>query len=433
MKTFKAILCILIFIIWTNVYSDWYYYSSENLEYYRGNLISSSKWLNYLNKFDAILDKYSDNVVVLIKLSDRVQELKDSIESRQNNYSFELESLIYYIDQKINKSLVVLWVYELEGIEEEVYIDNRDSELFEEDYVDSNKSIVAWDDFIVFSWNTSSLYESVEVWKVIFYIEWNNASDLKYSLSRANLYINWWGINSISSSSIDIVSQNKVSLTFNNLKNFIVPEHEVDFRLWIEVNSIWYEKVWKTIKDLSITNVVLSEWVWINSWKKINAFSTTTSVEPFSIVPWIPIVSIIADLIDSAIVRFNIKWLFWDNTIGSNNSTPSLKLNKLQFSFSDNSGTAIFKLVNSDDSTDSILWIKNWNILEFDLSSLNINNKTISKWKWEDFKIYIFNTTSWVSLELLKDGIIYDVLWITNSENLNINLNKSINLWYRDF
>jgi len=440
MKTIKLIIFVLIFFIWTNTYSSFEYYSSENLSNYRYNLISSSKWLNYLNKFDVILDKYSINTNVLVKLYERVQELKKTIEFDNTSYSYELENLIYYMDQKLNNLLVDLWVYEWEektyyDVQTKDYTDDwvKVDNIFKEEYVDTYKTIIAWDDFIVFSWKTSSLYEAVDVWKVTFYIEWPNASDLKYSLSNANLYLEKWWINSVSSSSIDIISSNKVSLTFDNLQYFIVPEYQVDFRLWIKVNSIWYQKIWKTIKDLSITNVVLSDAIWVKSWKKINAFSTIISVEPFSIVPWVPIVSVISNLNDSAIVRVNIKWVFADNTIDSSNSTPTININKILLNVIDNSGSAMFKLVNSDDRNNQVIWTKNWNTLEFDLNSLNINNRTISKWKWEDYEIYISNTNSLVSIELLKNWIEYDVIWVNWANNLNINLQNSINLWARDF
>jgi hypothetical protein len=64
---------------------------------------------------------------------------------------------------------------------------------------------------------------------------------------------------------------------------------------------------------------------------------------------------------------------------------------------------------------------------------MNENNKTIASWKGEDYEIYISNTDRWLSLDLLKDGLLYDVLWVNWADNLNINMNKSIDLWYRDF
>ena len=224
-----------------------------------------------------------------------------------------------------------------------------------------------------------------------------------------------------------------MSLTFKDIDNFIVPKNEINFRLWISVNDIWYQKEWKNIIDASITKVTFSDSVGVTSWYDINSFSIDISTESFSIVSGIPFITKISDLTNSSVVKFNIKWLFWNNTVDTSNSTPKISLNTLKFNFYDNSNSAIFKLVNSDDSSEEIIWTKSDSIVEFDLSTLSSNNKTISNWKGEDFKIYISNTNWLISLELLKNWINYKVLWVSGATDLNINLSEAINFWTRDY
>ena len=431
MRVLKILLFICFLLIWNKVYSNDHFYTTSNLNNYELNLSQTNIWESYLAKINSILWKYSDDADVLLKLQNRIIELKTNIDVKDIEYTDDIVNLIYYMDLKVYFLLVDLWVihlWEEEEIKEEIIYP-----WFWDDYNDSEKNVTAWDDFIILSWKTSSKYESVDVWRAKFYIEGIDAQNLKYSLDYANLYFEWVFISKISPSNIDILNPNKVSLTFDNLKSVIVPQKEVSFRLWIKAKSIWYEKTWKTIKDARVTSVNISDAVWLNSWNKIDAFTTTISVEWFSIVPWVPIISVINDLSNSTVIKLNIRWEFWDSTIDLNNSVPKIEINKLKFSVYDNSNTAIFKLVNTDNTSEPIIWIKSWTILEFDLSSMNENNKTIASWKGEDYEIYISNTDRWLSLDLLKDGLLYDVLWVNWADNLNINMNKSIDLWYRDF
>ena len=431
MRVLKILLFICFLIIWNRVYSNDYFYTSSNLNSYESNLSELSSWRSYLARVNFILWKYSNNNDVLLKFHNKIIELKTNIETKSIDYSDDVVNLIYYMDLKVYFLLVDLWemhLWEDEEIKEDIIYP-----WFWDEYNDSEKNITAWNDFTIMSWKTSSRYESVDVWTVTFYIEGVDAQNLKYSIDYANLYFEWIFISKISSSDIKILSSNKVSLTFENLEDFIVPQKEVSFRLWIKAKSIWYERIWKTIKDVRVTSVNISEAVWVNSWNNINAFTTTISVEWFSIVPWIPVVSVINDLNNSTVVKLNISWEFWDSKIDLNNSKPKIEIKKLKFSVYDNSNTATFRLVNTDNTGDSIIWVINWTILEFDLSAMNEVNKTITSWKWEDYEIFISNTDRWLSLNLLKDGLTYDVLWVSWADNLNINMNNSISLWYRDF
>lgn len=436
MKTLKILLLVLILLTWTNVYSNETLYNTQNLTLVKSKLIETTKWKDYYNKFNVILVRYSTNEEILLRLQNRIIELKTIIQKDENKYSNDIMNLISYMDQVVYFYLDKLWI---NAVEDKVIINEEEQDMvidypgFSDDYLDEDKNIVAGSDYIIFSWKISSKYESVDVWSIKFYIEWLDASYLKNSIDSAYLYLEWAYIAKAMLKDIDIISSTKATITFDNMDNFIVPQKEVAFRLWIKANSIWYEKIGKTLKDLAITKVSLYDAVWLNSWNNINAFTTDISVESFSIVPWIPVVSVVNNLSTSTVVKINIKWEFWSNTIDSSNAAPSINLNKIRLTAHDNSDTTIYKLLNSDDSSDYVIWIRNWSLLEFDLSIMNSKNKTISNWKWEDYEIRISNTTMWVTLEMPKDGIEYDVLGVDWAINLNINMKNSINLWYRDF
>jgi hypothetical protein len=96
-------------------------------------------------------------------------------------------------------------------------------------------------------------------------------------------------------------------------------------------------------------------------------------------------------------------------------------------------GSATFKLYNSDNSSNGVIGIKNGWFLEFDLSWMWID-RYVSKWNWERFDIQISNAMdSSISLELVKNGIIYSVEWVDNANDININLLDSISLGNRKY
>lgn len=446
MKTIKIVILCFILSLSFNAYSENEDYSETNLRLVESNLKGTEKWKNYFEKFNEILSKYENNKEVLFKLRDRITDLKTKVKS--DSYSIDIKNLVSYMDLfiniTINNNFPIIEENDSENTND-IEEDNSESTnnveedepivypWFVEDYDDVNKSIIAWDDYIIFSWKTSAYYESVEVWTVTFDIEWVDIEGLKYSIQNAYLYLEWKLIDTISQSNIKIINSGKVVLTFNDLDDFIVPQKEINFRLWISVNPIWYEKIWKNVKDAFVKKVTFSDSVGVTSGNNINSFETNVSSETFSIVAWTPFVTKINDLTTSPFVKFNIKWLFWDNTVDDNNSAPKLLLKKLRFNYYDNTGDAVFKLVNSDDSSDFITWTKNNWILEFDLNSMASNNKTIWNWAGEDFRILVSNTNSSISLELLKNWILYDVLWVSGGTDFNSNFSSTIDFWTRDF
>ena len=240
----------------------------------------------------------------------------------------------------------------------------------------------------------------------------------------------------MSSSDIKILSPSKASITFDNLNNFILPDDgQLDFRLSIKPNIIWYQSLWKVMKDLIVSDVDFVDIVWITSDRQITGINIVDfSSEEFTISAVKPNISVLKNLNTSTQIKFNIKWDFWANQIDTSNSSPKINMQKVKISVSwTDTASAIYKMYNSDDSSDIILWSHVWWIVEFDLSILQEKNRIIWDWSWEDYIISISWINTWISANLIRNWIKYNINWINNANSINFNLKSDIDLGYRKF
>ena len=409
-------------------------------------LLTIKKWSSYKASIDKLIEKYKNSESVLNKLSARLEKIDKLLKNRNDDKSMQLKILLKYLSLKVELSL--------EEITPDIIIKDKEKEVdnnidnswiedwtsypwFKEDYIEKDRTILAWDEVFVYKQSLSSLYEASEVWKVIFYITGSDVNWIDETISSASLFLEWKEVGNVSSSKIDITGATSAKITFDNLEDFILTQNIRQMRLKINTSNIWFQKIGKTIKGLQVTKVWFDDIKWLASGRNLDTYSVTEPWEKFSIVPWMLGVRVDKDL-SSWIPEINLTGLFWNNTLDSSNSSSVIELKKLKLSilWSSSLWATTFSVYNKDNSWDKVTWVISWNEVEFNMSLLLDANKFVSNsTRWEDYKILInwTNSNTLLNLSILKDWLEYDVQWISNSNDLNINLEKEIHIWTKNY
>lgn len=417
----------------------------ETLNWARDDLIFITNGNLYIKVIDDFIEKKKQDTTRLEKLQSKLWVLQSKLENRNDKNSQTLLAIVNYLDIKITvvltKDLVVKIIEEETQDESIIQNDKIEPSLtypgFSDTYIEYDKTILAWEEVFVYKQSYSSLYEASEVWKVIFYITWADISEIKNSIESATLYLEWSIIDSVRSSQIDIISATQAKITFDNLDDFIITQNIRQARLKIKTANIGYQKVWKTIKDLYVSKVWFDDIKGLSSGQKLNQYDISEIWELFSIVPGTLEIKVEKNL-SSNIPELNIRAMFENNSIEGGNNSPTIELSKLRLSTLGSTWDVwvAYSIYNSDSSWDRILWIVNWSEVEFDMSNLLQTNRTLSNSsRGEDYKIVITgtNTNTVITLNLMKWGVDYNVLWITGSNDIQINLEKELNLGSRNY
>lgn len=315
-----------------------------------------------------------------------------------------------------------------------IYTKDELYEWFTSNYNDNEKTILAWVETFVYNASVVAGIEEIEAKEVIFTLESTDLSNLKSVIQEAGLYVEGKKIETINTGDIKIISPTQAELRFRNLNGFFIPKQQIEFRLSITPQNIWFEKVWVFQALINITKVEFSETEGLVSQKPVNSivFNDNDGIETFQISPVLFSASVVDSLKDGLYAKLNLQIDNWRNTQQSKNSEVRAELDRLDFYLSESNGAATYEIVNSDDSSQRVTGTKSGNVLSFDMTTLSDNN--ISKWKWENFHIYITdNTDVTVFLELSREWIIYSVPWITWVTNINAYLEKNIELGSRTY
>lgn len=450
----SLILLLILGLFWLN--SIIYSYENNDLELLSNDILLLEKGDIYKEIMDDFIDGNRDNKSILEELDIRIDDVMSNIDSWKygsNPVIFDMKTVLNYLEIIVYFALIDIENLLVDSNKEEnidTEIDNQVEDTieavviksplfpwFKTKYLEKDKNILAWRESFVYKQSFSSLYESTEIWKVIFYIEWPDLSELKNSIKNAYVYLEWSMLDTVSVSNIDILSSTKAKITFDKLDNFIITQNIRQVRLKIKTNNIGYEKLWKTIKNMYVTKVWFDDIIGLSSWRKVSSYTTIEPWEKFSIVPGVLNISLEKDL-SSNIIDINIKGLYWKNTRDSDNWKPKTELKTLKLStlWSSTWTWIYYTLANYDDLNDNIIWqITPWYV-EFDLSWKSNNNTFISdSSRWEDFRITIngTNSSTYISLSLLKNGIVYDVIWNGSSQDLQILLEKNLDLWTKHY
>lgn len=437
MKKIQSILLsiLLLLPLWlaNNVYSN---SNEEVLISTSEKLLLIKKGSLYIKVIDNFIEKKKEDTSKLETLQSKLVVIQNKLENKNDKNSITLKAILNYLDAKINIVLTK------DIIEKIIIVNNNYYKAitypgFSDSYSEYDKTILAWDEVFVYKQSYSSLYEASEVWKVIFYITWPDVNDIKDSIVSASLYLEWSMIDTVSSSKIDIMSTTKAKITFDNLDDFIITQNIRQARLKIKTSNIGYQKIGKTIKDLFVSKVWFDDIKWLSSWRKLNEYDISEIWELFSIVPWILDIRVEKNL-SSNIPELNIKAMFYGNSIEGSNNSPTIELSKLRLSTLWSTGDAwvVYSIYNTDSSWNRIIWVASGSIVEFDMSSLLKTNKTLSSSsRWEDYKIIITgtNTNTIITLNLIKSWIYYNIVWISYSNDIQINLERELSIGSRDY
>jgi hypothetical protein len=410
------------------------------------SLLSINKGDIYKKRIDWVVWKISDDSaklelfsIALGNLNIKISKLK---EWKKNK---ELMIIINYFLYKVNDSILIL---EEKSITKENIIEDKEEEeiikkvytksaLYQgyiDSYSDKEKTILTWIDTDVYNASIVAWIEEIEAKTIEFRLESSDISNLKSVIETARLSIEWIDIKTIRSNDIEIVSPTVAILKFDKLDWFYIPKQPVEFRLSVTAQKIGFEKVGVFQNVITVKEVKISKAEWLQSKNSVamKAFNDLKGEEVFQISPALVSAWIVDSLKDTYFPKVNIRADFWRNTQQWSNSELRADIQMLKFNFFESNWSATYKIANTDNSSQTVTWVKHGNFLEFDISTLPKN--TISKGKGEDFIIYVSdNTDVTVNLELDRRGIIYSIPWVTWATNITGYIEKWVSLWSRTY
>lgn len=416
----------------------------------RQDLLEIPRGEEYATRIDATFEKYKENDRVLNILNSRIEKLSTTLENLSvwEKKKWYLNVLLAYLDIKVQDALDALTQGSSLDIPENIpQQEDTDKKVDQEDnggediqypgfsteYNDEEKNILAWMSAEIFAGWVNASIEDIDVEEIVITFSWSNLSDIESTIASASLIVEGYPVWKASSWDIKLVNPNVATLAFDNIENFTIPQKNVDFRIIIDTNPIWFQKSGKLIKDIQVLDIDFIKSTGRTSDRPVWVQFQNEIWELFHIVPAILETSVKKDLSTSTVVELNVFASYGKNTIDNSNSQPTILLKELSLFPSINPSWAIYTLTNIDDSSDNVIWTLEEGNIVFDLQGMADNNRSVWAWKWENYRIVISNTDQWVSLSLAQDGIVYDVIGIVWASDIKLNAKNSIYLWFRDF
>ena len=451
-KLISLIICIS--LLWaTNIsYAD--EYTSSDKIIITQNLLKINKWGKYKRALDKLAFKYAKNEKVLKSIETSLPQSIKSYKKLNTRKSKQIVAILEYFDVIVSEKLLILIN---EQIEKDKIKDketnnnnseeNTNTETKPKDYTkkglypgftvkfddDKLRTILAGEESYVYDGSMVANIEEIDIESLHFDINSNDLSNFKYSFKEAVLYVEWKEIKRIRSNDFDLESPLTGTLEFDDLKWFIIPKEQITFRLAIVPETIGYEKLWKFQPVITVNKATVKKAKGIISDNYIWTTVLNDGSESFQISPVKLNVAVDSDLNDTSRAGIKISANMGKNTQVNSPSDLKAQIDSLKFMYRDTYGTSTFKLFHSSDSSNFITGVKNGSYLEFDLSSLT-NNRNISNGSYEVFNLQVIGwVNSTVSLDLVRDWIIYSVPWISNANNINANLLNSVSFGTRTY
>ncbi len=453
MKKIICVLSILSILFLQNITVYWY--SQSEINSITQEIQELPKWEKYIQTLDVFSKKYEDNL-------NRAKQIQSNITKVLSKYSdsthrdAELVLLILrYLDIKFLDIIDSFdsiddndWTNQEDTTEDNSWEsednqEDKDQIIYTKDALyswfsssykdDAPKTILAGKETFVYNGSLVANIEEIEVEKMEFTLESTDLSNFKYGFKEAILYVEWHKAQVITSNKFSLTNSTQWILEFDSIDGVFVPKEEIEFRLALVPQEIGYEKLGKYIPEITVSQVKVTQWKWVISGAEISMNTLSEWSEKFEISPVILNVSVENSLVDSSRATINISADWWKNTQNSSSRELKAKLESIKLIYRETYWDAIFKIYNSDNSSNSVVWIKNGWYLEFDLTWL-WNDRFISSWSNESFDIQISaQNDSTISLDIINQGLIYSVEWVDNVNNINANLLESINLWSRKY
>jgi len=282
------------------------------------------------------------------------------------------------------------------------------------------KTILAGTSKWVVSYDIEATNEEIDIETVVFTL---TGANVKNSISTADLKLDGLVVATATNSKI-VNGTWSSTITFDNLTKFIVPTENTELELVLNTATIGFEKVGETVTDIYVESVVISDAKGKLSKENLSPITVNDNSLEFAIVPSVVTPSVAVSLNTSTTPQIQITADAGSNSEVASKSTPLTYVDTIKFSIlgtTDADSSIDFTLVNIDDSTDSATWTLVGNELTFNLTgSLEVNNRSISSWSFEKFKIVITwaDENDTVELTLAKDGVTYTVSSATVTTNL---------------
>lgn len=401
----------------------------------------SSVWEFQFNDFPDVAIKANQTVTFIVTL-----DFVDWVNAVSNSdYNTSLTFIDVQDDENDTVDVSVTWVVSARDITVESFgVLSLTNDENNEDNKD-DKTILGWTSGVVFSIDVESINESMDVEDVIFTLTWASAADIKASVQNANLWLNNTKIETnVNWDIVSTTSSGTTEIRFTDLENLIVEEATSELRLELNTETIWYQKVGKTLKGLTVTNVRLENSTWVDSGKDATDLSVAVTTSPsFTIAPATvtPTVAVSLNNSDTPEVRFLAT--LGNNTKDTNNSTSNVTLTQLTFSTLgsnfDSWSNPVFKINNKDDAWIIVTGTYSWvtDTLVFNMTGLSSwSNNVLSNGVSETFKISVSgidagNNRDTVVLKLLEQGTVYSVTDNADANGLTTNLSEELDLGTR--
>jgi hypothetical protein len=214
----------------------------------------------------------------------------------------------------------------------------------------------------------------------------------------------------------------------------IIPQETKELKLAFNSATIGFEKVGKTVQSIDVISVNLKDIEGVDSGKTINTTSDTdvTSNKLVSIVP-VTVTPSVTSSLSTGQAKLKITMDAGANTVDASNSTPSILLTNLVFSQLGNTGEATAYKIYKEGESARFAYITSAGVF---------NNATATPMSVADLTISS-NTTYMIvplgtkdltyTLNLVKDGIVYNVTNVTGSDSLKSNLTSELELGTRSY
>lgn len=449
----KLISLMLFFVLsWGMNISHATEYTSSDKIIITQNLLEIKKWGKYKRSLDKLAKKYEKNEKVLTHITKTVPNSINSYKKLNTRKSKQIVAILEYFNLIASEKLSIL-INEKINQDKDINTDKDSNNSTEtsttkpKEYTkkslypgfnssfddDKLRTILAGEESVVYNASMVANIEEIDIEKLVFDISSTDLSNFKYSFKEAILYVEWKEIKRIRSNDFDLESPSTGVLEFDNLNGFIIPKEQIEFRLAIIPETIGYEKLWKFQPVITVEKATVKKAKWLISDNYVWTTVLNEGSESFQIAPAKLNVAIESDLSTTSRAGIKINADMWKNTQINSPSDLKAEINSLKFMYRDTYGTSTFKLYHSSDSSVAINAVKNGSYLEFDLRPL-AEKRNIWDGGNELFYLQVvWWTNSTVSLDLLREGIIYSVPWVANANNINANLLNSLSFWTRTY
>ena len=414
------------------------------------NISTIPKWEEYQLRIDNFFNKRSSDEVLLSKIKNKLLSIEVSQTQTAENKRY-IAILIDYMIEVINGHLAditsevsskqdIELPVEQPSIAEPVVVSapriEAPKQLNLEGFEDNPRTILAGSSAAIYEVDVVSNLEPIEVGEVVFTLRAPNAELAESTIKNASIYV--WGflIDTNSNSDIRIDSSGRFRIEFRDISNLIIQEQEEEMHLVLHTQEIGFQRIGQTFQDFFVESVSFADGEWQTSNQDVSLATINERGNTYSILPGRIIPMLQRGLESSLATKFDLKLDVGTNASTTTNSTPNAVLESIIFNingsnFGDNSPT--FTLENTDNSGDVVQWVLNGNILTFDASQFSHSSRTINGNTTEEYEMTIGGISSNASifLDLESDGVIYSIVNVEDSEDLQIDLRQDISLGSR--